>query len=150
MKTIKDIFKLFAIWIISILALSISIVLFVDKGDFGLQRALASIVAFMFYSLIFSLPAFIFFSTCSVFVLQTKWDVRKKKALMILFNYIDIVGTGLAFMLLITNTSTGMENDHFILELKKGLFTFYPGWDLAGASTLAIILIPFKEKLTNK
>jgi hypothetical protein len=149
MKTLKNLLKLFTIWIISLLALSASIIMFTEKGSYDLKEIAASVAMFMFYSVIFSFPAFVFFTTCSIFVLETKWDIWKKKALMVLLNYIDIIGTGLVFTFLVIGSSTPSADNHYLNFIRKEAVAFYPGWVLIIASTMAIVLMPFKEK-TNK
>src|SRR5688572_4212660 len=149
MKILKNIALLALVWIGSNLALSITFLITTDEKISGVEDYAGSTLYIMIFSLIFSLPAFLFFLTFSMITLATKWSTLKKRLFMVLINYIDIIGTFLILFLLITadDKSGSSVGDHL------GFFTRVeasPLWVLIATSTLLILIMPFQFTTNQK
>ena len=149
MKIIKELGKLMLVWLSSILFFSVAIACYISKGKNIDLEIIRSSILFIFYSCIFSMPAFIFFAVLSILIIQTKLSILKKKCLMILVNYIDIIATWLVLVLISTAGSKGYTGK-YLLQLTEYIPGFYPLWVLVVTSTIAILIIPFRDKKTNK
>ncbi len=138
METLKKFAKLFLIWMISLTALSTSIALM--KFELGSDRFISTIIVMMLYSMILSLPAFIFFSIFSFRVLNSSRSNRRKKLTILFINYADIAGT---FFIIFILMPAGFG------DLTRKVITFQPFWALILSSSVAILLMPFHSKLQS-
>lgn len=142
MKTLKNPLLLILVWILSLLALSVSFILYSKEG-LTFQKITGGTFLLMIYSAIFSLPAFIFFFLVSFFVLRSaKLSSIKKRLIMCSANLVDIVLTFGALYFLMA-AETGSNESARQLKAIKDIFSFYPIWVLVIVSNTIIFLLPF-------
>ena len=119
-----------------------------DSGKFTIDKLLGGTFLFMIYSVIFSLPAFIFFFTISMFTLRSKkLGITQKKLIMSLTNVVDIALNFGALFMLLNFDSVKHEAVGKIPALTQ-ILAFYPVWVLVIVSTLLILLFPFSYNKT--
>lgn len=142
MKTLKNPLLLILVWILSLLALCISFMLYTKEG-LTFQKIAGGTFLLMIYSALFSLPAFIFFFLISIFTLRSaKLSSIQKRLVMCTANLIDIILTfGALYFLIVAETVN--HDSAKQLNAIKDIFTFYPLWVLVIVSNLIIVLFPF-------
>lgn len=139
METLKKLAQLFIIWMITLFALSATTALI--ELQLGFERFLSTIMVMMLYSMILSLPAFIFFSIFSFKILNSNRSLNRKKLSILLINYADIAGT---FIIIFVLMPSGFS------YLTSKVITFQPFLALIISSSAAILLMPFNDTQIKK
>lgn len=139
METLKKLTQLFIIWMITLFALSATTALI--ELQLGFERFLSTIMVMMLYSMVLSLPAFIFFSIFSFKILNSNRSLIRKKLSILLINYADIAGT---FIIIFVLMPAGFS------YLTSKVITFQPFLALIISSSAAILLMPFNDTQIKK
>ncbi len=145
MKHIKNILLIFTVWIVSLIFLSFSFMVY-SKGWNDIRDLLAGSVLLMIYCIIFSFPAFIFFFVVSFFTIRSdKLSPLQKRLVMLGANTFDIIVTFGALYMIVVADNLPKESSKNLLQLKN-VFQFYPLWILFIVSSLLITTLPFQLK----
>ncbi len=135
METLKKLAQLFLIWMITLSALSACTAIM--EHQLGSERFFSTMFVMMLYSMVLSLPAFIFFSIFSFKILNSNRSLARKKLNILLINYADIAGT---FIIIFVLMPAGFG------DLTRKVITLQPFWALVISSSAAILLMPFNHQ----
>jgi len=143
MKTLSNLGLFTLTWILTNLSLSIA---FLISEPCSIENAIYGIVYFTFISLIFSLPAFIFFLVSSTLIIETKWSNRKKRWAILFANYTDIILTFLVLAVGVLFDSKPTNKAVFELVQNSVPYLLV----LLVSSTIIILVMPFHFQTSIK